>query len=861
MHNSTQSIDKSEIAPRLSIVGDIATNEVSLFHLKYLQGTSNTGEPASQGPFTLGRSTQYEDDIANLLSESKRPNSTIWSLYKKLSDGTPLYVIFTPSETVVWSAECDRDTLKFMTGSVERNNAILCETESSVALICATRKNELLLIPDIFTPEPSSFDLKSPIKAMCSINDTGLALLTFQDKSACTFDVETRKFTKIQVPSLTRFNPFRSPLIGECDQIIIADDVIYGFTSGLVSIFNPTTYQTIKTEQVPKGKPIAVTYLQDSIFILTDANVVIRITGAADDNKPLLIFKEEFEKEIEAFTIVAITQKSCIICGRWHLKVVSFTDLTAGLKISESFDNYLIGCWAEEGQVQTLTSRGGATNIIISEPESSISQVDLLRTILVKFSHGESVHEMIKQYNISQEAFIDLDKEIIEDVSQNIGQRIITHRLLNDLARQCFQHVNDGIFATNLLKTSILRSALKDKFGEFTNNIRTAAKTNDINNVFNIISLNPAIYSKHLLKILESAFTEIRDTIKGSYRKLTIGKNASFTKALQLCLDATEPSSEEFVKLCRYYALTHQDCEKQLTKLFNENPAEAENIAIEAHSYTAIGLLAEISRDFSIIERALKEFGDECINPLISFYSEESKVSCLLEIGKIREFRSPVSHALASNEAALAFNLIQDDSSDEELIKAATLLYDIVRNERESFSISQAASLVSIGIFCCQAAGQFGETDQPLNKLKNRAMIYELQKHYNLNPMEIMDTSDLARHAIKQKQAGTALAIIGSTYDDRTDEQNAELLIDAVLIEPMKNEELRNLLVNTIAAYTVPESLDKVLINKVNDTNRRNEISRAFKFANALIHSSEQKKKHEMKTFHDAEDKELIRKP
>ena len=853
MNNLPHGQEKDSNAQEMSAVTDILKNEVSLFHLKYLKSTSNSKESISQVLFTLGTSKQYDEEISNLLAESKRPNSAIWSLYKKLSDGNSIYVIFTPSETIFWNPEGKYETQKFIIGTVERNNSILCETESSVALLTTTRKNELILIPDLFSPEPTKIDIIYPIRAMCALNDSGFVLVTFKDKSACVFDIETKTFSNIHFSSFTRFNPFRDPIISECDHLILADGFLYGFRSGTISKFDTKTFKSIKAEIIPKGKPISVSYFHGTFFVLTDTNIIIRVTGAGDDKKPLLIFKEEIEKEIEAFTVAAISQRSCAVCGRWHMKIVSFTDVTAALKISESFENYLLGCWSNESEVQLLTSRGGTTNILVDEPEISCSQLELLRTILYKFARGESVHQYIQQQNILEQTFVELDKNIINDISQNVGQRIITHRLLSDLAHQCFKELHDDEFVSNLLEISIIRSALCDNFGDFTSEIHESAVTNDINNISNLISRKPLKYAVPFIKILDAAFTEIRDSIKDSYKKLSIGENENFTRAMERCLDALPVATENFTKLCRYYALTHQECSKQLIQLFRENRFDAVNIAIEAHAFTAIAAIAELTRDFSIVARALKEIGPECINPIISFYTEAPKVSCLLEIGKIKEFRKFVSQALASDNMSLAFNLIQEDSTEEDLINAASLIYDTVRNESKLFSLSQAASMVSVGIFCCQAAGQSGTTDQPLNKLKNRAMIYELQKHYNVNHIEIMNTSDLARYAISQKHTGTALAVIGSTYNDRTDEENANLLIEAILGEPMKNEDLRKLLVSTTAAYTIPESLDKVLISKVTESKRRDEISRAFRFANALIHNPAQQNKHEFQTFHDNE--------
>ena len=142
----------------------------------------------------------------------------------------------------------------------------------------------------------------------------------------------------------------------------------------------------------------------------------------------------------------------------------------------------------------------------------------------------------------------------------------------------------------------------------------------------------------------------------------------------------------------------------------------------------------------------------------------------------------------------------------------------------------------SVALFCVQSLEKVENEQKELQlKLQNRIMVLDLQKEGGFGAVDILPSNEFAEKLIADRKMGAALSVIASTYDDRSDRENAALIVDALLIQPLSNDQLIPLLVDTIAAKNVPKALDDVLSQKISDGERRKAISRAFQHANRQI--------------------------
>ena len=838
MNSSVFGAQKVDNSKNFDMVNRLTNDEISLFQLKFSQNASLQKNQPTRSLFSLSKSIPYPSDISSILSQTRYPLDTLWALFSKTTSGNPVYVIFTPTETFIWSPESAVQVQKINIGRVEKGKAILCDTEKSIALVAATHSTKFLVVPDIFNPFLLPMTISSSVKTMC-VFGLSQVLVTFNDYSASIFNLELKSFTEVPLPKLFWMNPlraFKDYYLSQNSKLLYADNVLYGFNSGYITIYNRTNFQSVDSIPVPKGEPISIDYCGGTIFILTSHREVVRVQGADDVTKKLFIYNEPVPSDMDGSIVAALSEKHCVVCGKQSMMVFSFTDLTASLRFADSYENFVLGCWSDDDGVQLLSSQGGASKIGISDPEENVSQVDKLTSIFKKYFLGQQIINKIRESRITKKAFDILDTRIANDGRFSYEEKIVFHRSLHQLATSYFGKFDDRIFSSNLLKLSLLRSASICNFGECTEFFRHAAETNETNSIFSLITSQPDLFAESLAILLESAFKEIGPiNFTQEIRDVFLQEVPQFDIAINLCLNNIDVDSQTYAKLVEFFTLTQPDDIDPLMRYHAVHPHEALKIAIKAKSFNALAKIIELTNDVSILEDIEKELGPSCIDPIVKHFNEKNIMSALLKIGKYKPFRPAVCKALSNSKSLLAFQLIQEDTSDQDLLTAAQLFYSFVITEFKTLIVQEAVAFLSMGIVCLQAIGE-GKSDMELyHKLQNRIMVLSLQRTAKLGDQEIIPSTELVNHFIAEKQMGTALSIIGSTYDDRSDEENASLLVDAILIESPSNSTLIPLLVSTIAAKNIPNSLSDVLTHKIENEEKRKDIMRAFKTANKEI--------------------------
>lgn len=829
MSNQVEGFDgDKQITESKLLQHDLSSEEISLFQLKYAHETLLSGKTAAKSAFALMNTIPYDDEINLALSAYRRPTNYLWSLSYILSDNTSIYVIFTPAETIIWSSETDRETAIFHIGAIERNKAVLIDCDSHLSLVAVTSKTKITLISNVFDPEIIDYTAKDEVSTICALNHNNICIV-YKHRSVSIFNAETRKFTEINYPFYERFNFFRKPLINESLVLINHKEDLIGFVNGYVTLYD-NEYQPLQSIGVPSGKPISATAYDDSIFFTTENHQVFRICNYKSE-KPE-VSTQKLENEVDLTRISAVSPITCLVCTDWTVQVITFTEITPSLRCSDTFDNFIIGIFGGQDTLRVLTTIGGMSNLFIPDPETSIPLVELLRSILRQFIHGKQVDEILKTHDIQLSVYNELAQQITDSVNFSIKERIAVHKELFKLACRYFNDFDSSFFASNHFKMSVMQASTSTDFGELTDMIRSMK---DISELFNCVAKNPHKFSSPFLAILNSAIGSVVAAGFGLIHKHNfVAETASFEAALIACLDFTDPKSDEYCGFVRIFALTQPDPQKLLISLFANRPIEAEKIAIEVHSFTSVAEMSRIDGDFKRLDRCYAKCGEICVEKLVDYYSDRD-VPCvaeLLEAGKFKEFRKAVIEALAFDDAALAFQYIQDDG---DFAKAAQLLYDYVKENRKDLSVSQAASLLSIANLAC-IADSSDSIERLKRSIENRLSVLELQKIRGLGAVDIVESSDLIKHFMKLGEQGTTLSIIASTYDDRDDEENANYLVDAILLdENIGEKNMTQILEATAAAATVPQSLRAVLDRKVKDLATKTIIQNAFINANKNI--------------------------
>ncbi|KAI5488228.1 WD40 repeat-like family [Trichomonas vaginalis G3] len=817
------------------LANDLSTEEISLFQLKYSQETLLSEKTAAKSAFSLINTINYDEDIRLPLSAYRRPLPSLWSLTYLLSDNTNIYVIFTPNETMIWSSETDRETARFKLGCVERNKAVLIDCDSDLSLVAYTQKSGIVLVSNVFDPEIFTFPAETQVTSLCAL-DRNKVLIIYSNRTVSIFDAEKRIFENINYPFYQRLNFFRNPIINESIILVNGHDKLYGVLSGYLTVFD-LEYQPVKTISIPSGRPVSATMFDDTIYLTNDRRQVIRILNVNSEESQ--VTTQELDESIDLTHITAISNTACIVCSSWSAHLISFSEFVLSLRCSDTFDNFIIGIYGSQDTLRVLTTSGGLSRLFIANPENSIPLLELLRSVLRQFIHGQNVFNVLRNHNISLEVFNELDTQFAETNITLIKERLAVHRELYRLAGQYFGKFDTSFFSSNHFKMSIFESALNDDFGELSDLIRSAAQTSDISSLFNFFAGNPQKFAPSFLRILERSMDSMEHAGFETHQKHNfVAETASFEAALIACLQFCDVRSDTFCGLVRIYALTQPSSQIQIMRLFEVRSADAERIAIEAECYTAIAEMSHRDCDYNRFDRCYQKHGDKCVKSLISYYADREVpyVSDLLEVGKFHGFRKSVQESLSFDESALAFHYIQESGAD--FVKSANLFYEYVRANKNELSVSQAASLLAIANLCVIATER--KDVAPLRrKIENRLTLLELQKVRGLGALDILDSNDLVKHFMKMGEQGTTLSVIAATFDDRNDDENGQLYIDAIMMDANIGEKnLTQLLEATGAAAVLPKTLKANLEKKIKDVALKTTISNAFTVAHKNIVNS-----------------------
>jgi len=791
----------------------------------------------SQSILTLYQSFSFPDFLFDITSSFRRPSPHFWVKSVIFTDVNPslnCYLINTPTGSYLWNTKNHSQYFSIDIGKRIAENVLFFECDGLLSLAIIDKPKEMIFIPDLMHPLSESVKLNAEIKTFGYFN--GNIIIITSNKNVFLFSTTEKTLNPVKFPVLGYLNPFRDAQFYDSQQIITTNEYIYGLSFNRFSVFTTNDFSVISSVSIPYGDIVDFKVCDNTAFLLYKEIVVntpgiVRIINIlsnpeiSNSNDMLIPYQNQ------NMSLTPVSQYSCCICTSKQCSLLSISGISIEVNVTPESDDVFLHSTFHNGCLHFLTSKNGEKSVELSDPEYLSKGTPLLSTLLRKYSLGIDIKEILESTAIGINQWICFDSSVVNESIISIKKKNVLHNQVLQFCIKEFSLENLEKLAYNHQKLCILENASREeslyKFGPFSS----------ADDVLIAIKNNSVKYCGFLHKIFVESTNSVRAVpALSQYAISSFLRSQIVQETLECVLANLDPEQHTFYPdLINDLLLVSDDkniANLYVHQLFSVFPDKAESIAFSSCLYSALAKFIHINRNYSVCERLYHKFGNNVIPLLLDEFEANSYFSDIIEIGELKEWRDVIIHRMKDDNLISGFMMITKEKST--LPKAASFfLKAVTENNDCDFTLDQAACLVSIGLLCAKFSGECKDIEI---KLFNRILVYEAQKSARIGDGNIMKSNDIIDFFIGNDQKGTALSIYACTYDDRSDIENSEKIIQILQMNPKLEESaLVSLLIDTGACAVIPDSFENCLTLKTNHKETIDLFISSMKKANIQI--------------------------